>query len=93
MRARSDSWCAHACIATFIATFTAAGLGATDLGFEERPRSLGLRQACAAVGQGHLIGFYAQAFAQLGIKVAQVPQDRSISPPHSSSSLSSVVIL
>ncbi len=48
------------------------GLGATDLGFSERPRSLGMRQACAAVGQGHLINFYRQAFGQLGIKVAQV---------------------
>lgn len=48
------------------------GLGATDLGFTERPRSLGMRQACAAVGQGHLINFYGQAFGQLGIKVAQV---------------------
>lgn len=36
------------------------GLGATDLGFSDRPRSLGLRQACAAVGQGHLINFYTQ---------------------------------
>ena len=48
------------------------GLGATDLGFSERPRSLGLKQACAAVGQGHLINFYRQAFGQLGITVAQV---------------------
>jgi glutamate 5-kinase len=48
------------------------GLGATDLGFGERPRSLGMRQACAAVGQGHLINFYRQAFGQLGVKVAQV---------------------
>lgn len=48
------------------------GLGATDLGLSERPRSLGMRQACAAVGQGHLINFYRQAFGQLGIKVAQV---------------------
>jgi glutamate 5-kinase len=91
MMAHGDSWRAHACIATFVAT----GLGATDLGFEERPRSLGLRQACAAVGQGHLIGFYAQAFAQLGIKVAQVPRDtdRSAPTPASSSSLSSAAIL
>ena len=48
------------------------GLGATALGLAERPRSLGMRQACAAVGQGHLINFYSQSFAQLGVKVAQV---------------------
>jgi glutamate 5-kinase len=42
------------------------------LGLTERPRSLGLRQACAAVGQGHLMGVYTQAFGQLGVTVAQV---------------------
>jgi glutamate 5-kinase len=42
------------------------------LGLKERPRSLGLRQACAAVGQGHLMGVYTQAFAQLGVTAAQV---------------------
>ena len=43
-----------------------------QLGLSERPRSLGLRQACAAVGQGHLIGLYTQAFAQFGVTAAQV---------------------
>jgi glutamate 5-kinase len=43
----------------------AVGMGMRVLGLKERPRSLGLRQACAAVGQGHLIGLYTQAFAQL----------------------------
>jgi glutamate 5-kinase len=42
------------------------------LGLKERPRSLGLRQACAAVGQGHLMGVYTRAFAELGITTAQV---------------------
>lgn len=50
----------------------AVGLGMRTLGLNERPTSLGLRQACAAVGQGALIGLYAQAFAQLGVTVAQV---------------------
>ena len=36
----------------------AVGMGMRVLGLKERPRSLGLRQACAAVGQGHLIGLY-----------------------------------
>jgi glutamate 5-kinase len=50
----------------------AVGMGMRVLGLKERPRSLGLRQACAAVGQGHLIGFYAAAFAKLGVTAAQV---------------------
>jgi glutamate 5-kinase len=50
----------------------AVGMGMRVLGLKERPRSLGLRQACAAVGQGHLMGVYTQAFAQLGLIAAQV---------------------
>ncbi len=50
----------------------AVGLGVRALGLGERPRSLGLRQACAAVGQGHLMALYTQAFAQLDIVAAQV---------------------
>lgn len=50
----------------------AVGMGMRVLGLTERPRSLGLRQACAAVGQSHLMGVYAQAFGQLGVTVAQV---------------------
>jgi glutamate 5-kinase len=50
----------------------AVGMGMRVLGLKERPRSLGLRQACAAVGQGHLMGFYTEAFAALGVTAAQV---------------------
>jgi len=50
----------------------AVALGMRQLGLEERPRSLGLRQACAAVGQGHLVALYTQAFAQFGLTAAQV---------------------
>lgn len=50
----------------------AVGMGMRALGLSERPRSLGLRQACAAVGQGHLMGVYTQAFGQLGVTAAQV---------------------
>jgi glutamate 5-kinase len=50
----------------------AVGMGMRVLGLKDRPRSLGLRQACAAVGQGHLMGVYTQAFAQLGVTTAQV---------------------
>lgn len=50
----------------------AIGLGRRVLGLLERPLSLGLRQACAAAGQGRLIALYTQAFGQLGVEVAQV---------------------
>lgn len=50
----------------------AVGLGVRALGLPERPRSLGLRQACAAVGQGALMALYAQAFARHGLLAAQV---------------------
>jgi glutamate 5-kinase len=50
----------------------AVGMGMRALGLKERPRSLGLRQACAAVGQGHLLGVYTRAFAELGLTTAQV---------------------
>ncbi|HEY8377361.1 MAG TPA: glutamate 5-kinase [Nannocystis sp.] len=50
----------------------AVGMGQRVLGLGKRPDSLGLRQACAAVGQGQLIALYTQLFAQLGVKVAQV---------------------
>jgi glutamate 5-kinase len=50
----------------------AVGMGMRVLGLKERPRSLGMRQACAAVGQGHLMSVYTQAFAQLGVTAAQV---------------------
>ncbi|HEV3030356.1 MAG TPA: glutamate 5-kinase, partial [Polyangia bacterium] len=50
----------------------AVTMGARALGLTEQPRSLGLRQACAAVGQSHLMGVYTQAFAKLGLTAAQV---------------------
>ena len=50
----------------------AVGLGMRVLGLKDRPRSLGLRQACAAVGQGHLMELYTRAFGQLGVTAAQV---------------------
>ena len=50
----------------------AVTMGVRALGLKERPRSLGLRQACAAVGQSHLMGVYTQAFAKLGLTAAQV---------------------
>ncbi|HEY0710989.1 MAG TPA: glutamate 5-kinase [Polyangia bacterium] len=50
----------------------AVGMGMRVLGLKERPRSLGLRQACAAVGQSHLMQLYTAAFAKRGLVAAQV---------------------
>ncbi|HEY0713259.1 MAG TPA: glutamate 5-kinase, partial [Polyangia bacterium] len=50
----------------------AVGMGMRVLGLKERPRSLGLRQACAAVGQSHLMQLYTAAFAKRGVVAAQV---------------------
>jgi glutamate 5-kinase len=50
----------------------AVTMGVRALGLKERPRSLGLRQACAAVGQSHLMGVYTRAFAERGLTAAQV---------------------
>ena len=50
----------------------AVAMGMRQLGLAQRPTSLGLRQACAAVGQGRLIGLYTRAFGELGLTTAQV---------------------
>lgn len=50
----------------------AVGLGRRALRLEQTQLSLGLRQACAAAGQGRLISLYTQAFGQLDVEVAQV---------------------
>lgn len=50
----------------------AVGMGVRELGLAERPTSLGMRQAVAAVGQGHLIALYSKAFREHGVTVAQV---------------------
>jgi glutamate 5-kinase len=55
-----------------LVTSGAVGMGMRLLGLRQRPRSLGLRQACAAVGQGHLMAAYAEAFAKHGVIAAQV---------------------
>jgi len=55
-----------------LVTSGAVGMGMRLLGLRGRPRSLGLRQACAAVGQGHLMAAYAEAFSKQGLIAAQV---------------------
>lgn len=50
----------------------AVGLGRERLGLASKPRRLADKQACAAVGQGHLMALYQEGFARLGIVAAQV---------------------
>ncbi|MEM1025842.1 MAG: glutamate 5-kinase [Myxococcota bacterium] len=50
----------------------AVGLGRESLGLDDEPMDLGLRQACAAVGQSRLMELYQHGFARLGIRVAQL---------------------
>ncbi len=51
-------------------TSGAVGLGARQLGI--RPTTLAEKQACAAVGQGELMGLYQEGFGRLGLRAAQV---------------------
>jgi len=50
----------------------AVGLGARRLGYTQRPVDVVDRQACAAAGQGELMGFYDRLFSTLGRVAAQV---------------------
>ncbi len=50
----------------------AIACGLAPLGLRERPRSLPLKQAAAAVGQSHLMWAYQRAFGARGRRVAQV---------------------
>jgi glutamate 5-kinase len=50
----------------------AVGLGCTRLRLEERPRTVALKQAVAAVGQGRLMRIYDDFFSSLQQPIAQV---------------------
>lgn len=50
----------------------AIALGVKRLGYPNRPKTMDALQACAAVGQGHLIRLWDDAFVSHGIPVAQV---------------------
>ncbi|MHB8606253.1 MAG: glutamate 5-kinase [Thermoplasmatota archaeon] len=50
----------------------AIGAGRAVLGFKEKVRDVKLRQACAAVGQSHLMREWDRAFARHGVPVAQL---------------------
>jgi glutamate 5-kinase len=55
-----------------LVTSGAVAMGMQALEVREGPRSLGTRQAFAAVGQGRLMGVYSRAFGELGLTAAQV---------------------
>lgn len=55
-----------------LVTSGAIGLGLKPLGFKKRPKSITLKQAAAAVGQGLLMHIYSQFFSLLDIKIAQI---------------------
>jgi glutamate 5-kinase len=50
----------------------AVGLGADRLALAEGPRSVTMKQACAAVGQSRLMGVYEAGFGRLGLVAAQI---------------------
>lgn len=55
----------------------AVGVGSARLGLTERPRTISLKQAVAAVGQGRLIRIYDDLFTSLQQPIAQVLLTRS----------------
>ena len=55
-----------------IVTSGAVGAGMGVLGFEKRPHTLDLLQACAAIGQSRLMATYERLFARHGLNIAQV---------------------
>ena len=50
----------------------AIGAGMGELGLDDRPKTLPMLQACAALGQGQLMRVFHDAFARRGVRVAQV---------------------
>ncbi|HEY9631119.1 MAG TPA: glutamate 5-kinase [Coleofasciculaceae cyanobacterium] len=55
----------------------AVGVGCARLGLTERPRTISMKQAVAAVGQGRLMRVYDDLFSVLGQPIAQVLLTRS----------------
>lgn len=55
----------------------AVGVGCSRLSLRERPKTMSMKQAVAAVGQGRLIRVYDDLFSTLGQPIAQVLLTRS----------------
>ncbi|GAA6617938.1 glutamate 5-kinase [Scytonema sp. NUACC26] len=62
---------------TILVSSGAVGVGCARLGLTERPKSIALKQAVAAVGQGRLMRVYDDLFTSLQQPIAQVLLTRS----------------
>ncbi len=67
-----------------LVTSGAVRAGVEQLGWSQRPRSVPLKQAAAAVGQGRLMAAYARVFGDLGRPVAQVLLTRQLAEDRTS---------
>lgn len=56
----------------------AVGMGMQTLGITKRPYSIAKKQACAAIGQGQLIGVYERFFREYSQNVAQVLLNKDV---------------
>ncbi len=56
----------------------AVGMGMQTLGITKRPYSISRKQACAAIGQGQLIGVYERFFREYSQNVAQVLLNKDV---------------
>ncbi len=59
-------------VAVTLVASGAVGAGMAELDLDQRPRTLPMLQATAAVGQGELMRRFHDVFGRLGIKVAQI---------------------
>lgn len=62
----------HAGVSVTLVASGAIGAGVGEMGLTERPKTLPMLQATAAVGQGQLMRAFHDAFARHGVRVGQV---------------------
>jgi glutamate 5-kinase len=67
----------HLGVEVVLVSSGAVGVGCTRLGLVERPRTISLKQAVAAVGQGHLMRMYDDLCTALRQPIAQILLTRS----------------
>ena len=70
--AEQINWLKQQNYQVIIVSSGSVGIGMSRLQYNERPKELALKQACAAIGQGELIHLYSDAFATYNQKIAQV---------------------
>lgn len=56
----------------------AVGMGMQTMGITKRPYSIAKKQACAAIGQGQLIGVYERFFREYNQNIAQVLLNKDV---------------